>query len=477
MGSKARKGISAQSTSAPSVGAGAMSPALIALAIALFVLTRSYILFSFKPQISDVSMYFEYAARAVDLHQKPYQKGFEVPYPPLMLWTTCAPRLFDDRTITRPQDPAQVMPIFIDYTNLFRGMMFFCDLASFILFLLIVWKRCPRLAGWAALIYTITLAVLGHVLYDRLDVGLLMLLILGVYAWTRSFEESPRTIYWATLAYAFIGLSISFKLIPVICVPFLLLADIYAPRRILRLTAGIVALTFGICTPFVIQYLATGPGVFDIFKFHAERVIQLESLYSTLMMIGALFGPKAYISHSHGAFDLSGDLSPVLMTLSNILLLGFLAGAGIWSFLRWSRFSRQDAYRLTCYVIPTAVILSKVLSPQYLVWAFPPLLLLAVEIFPKGRVSPWILGALLIVVAATTIWVFPYNFISIKSNPHALVPMTQMDHLDPDALTAYIVLGLRNFLYLGVVLWLGVMLFVRIDQMPNSSIPMKSSLK
>jgi len=461
MGSKKQKRLSVQSTPAQNSGAGEMSPALIVLAIALFVLTRFYILFFFHPQVSDISMYFEFAVRAIDFKQTPYTENFVVPYPPLAYWTTCAPRMFDDRRITSNQDP-QIAPIYIDYVRGFRGMMFLCDLASFVMLLLIARKRCPQLAGWAAVLYTITTAILCHVLYDRLDVGLLMLLMLGVYFWTRSLAESGRTITWIVAAYGLIGLSISFKIIPVICVPFLLLSEFHAPRRLTRLTSALIALSAAICVPFIIQYAASGPGVFTIFKFHAERNIQLESLYSTLMMIASLFGTQVFVSHSHGAFDLSGDLSSAMLILSKILLGGFLAGTGLWALLQGSRFSRQDAYRLTCYIIPAAVILSIVISPQYFIWAIPLLLLLGIEILPAGRVSPWILGALLVAVAVMTTWIFPYNYFCTESTPHGLVPLTLTDHLDPSALTVYTILGLRGFTYLGIVLWLGVMLFINL---------------
>ena len=68
----------------------------------------------------------------------------------------------------------------------------------------------------------------------------------------------------------------------------------------------------------------------------------------------------------------------------------------------------QSAGRLSFFLLCNrcAVIFSNVLSPQYFVWAFPLLLLSAVEIFPAGRVLPWILGALLVAVAATTTWFF-----------------------------------------------------------------------
>ena len=82
-------------------------------------------------------------------------------------------------------------------------------------------------------------------------------------------------------------------------------------------------MTATISVPFLIQWSATGPSVFGIFKFHAEREIHLESLYSSLMSIASVFGSTVFISHSHGAFNLSGDLSGAMKILSTILFWDF----------------------------------------------------------------------------------------------------------------------------------------------------------
>jgi hypothetical protein len=485
MARKHPKQMPVESTSVPVGGIWTTAKILLAVAIGLFILTRSYLLFFAHPMISDIPMYFGYAVNAVDLNQTPYTEDFVMPYPPLAYWTTCAPRMFDDRQIKGNRDP-QIGPAYYDYFRGFRGLMFLCDLTSFAILLLIVRKRRPQMAPWAALFYVIATTILGPVLFDRLDVALLMLLILGVYCWTRSLNHSPLSpfergaggegesrwsIAWATLAYAIFGLGISFKIIPLLCLPFFLLADFHAPRRYIRLALAIIVLTATISVPFLIQWSATGPSVFGIFKFHAEREVHLESLYSSLMSIASAFGLKVFITQSHGAFNLSGDLWGVMKILSTVLLLGFLAGEGLWALLRWSRFTRQDAYRIACYVIPGSVILSNVLSPQYFIWAMPLVLLLAVEIFPEGRVRPLILGGLLIAVAVMTTWIFPYNFISQESNPnpHALIPVNALPLKLPPVTMPAIILGLRNFTYLGVVIWLGIILYKRIDKMQNFS--------
>jgi hypothetical protein len=178
------------------------------------------------------------------------------------------------------------------------------------------------------------------------------------------------------------------------------------------------------------------------------------------MMICSYFGPPVFVDQSHGAFNLDGDLSHSMKIFSSIVLLGFLACMGIWALIRRSKYSREDAYCFTCYVISTAVILSNVLSPQYFIWSFPMTILLAVEVLPKNKLLPWVLGALSMLIVIMTTWLFPYHFYYQPSNPISLLPSTLEDKLPP-TLIAHVVLGLRNFAYLGVIVWLGILLVKR----------------
>jgi hypothetical protein len=450
-------------------GTWTITKTVLAAAIVLFALTRVYILFFLHPANTDVILYYTYATKALDLGQKPYSQKNIVPYPPLAFWTVCLPRLFDDRHATRTEDIKKT-PRYFDYSRKFRGMMFLCDLASFVLLLSIVRRHRPQLAPWAALLYVICTSILGYLLYDRLDAALLMLMLAGLYCWMRSLGETPRAIHWSTLSYAFMGLGVGLKIVPVICLPFLLLADFHARRRFVRLGAALAVLTATIASPFVIQWSVCGRDAFSVFKFHAEREIGLESLYSTLMSLASNFGPKVSVSFSAGANTLLGDLGHAMKIFSTVLLLGFLAAVGFWAIFRWSRYTRQDAYRLACYVIPGSVIFSNILSPQYFIWAFPLLLLLTVEIFPKGIGLPLVFSGLLTAVAVMTTWIFPCHYYGDRTNSFALIPLNAIPlTMPPSALPAFI-LGLRNFIYLATVLYLGAMLFKRIDQVNDLSV-------
>jgi hypothetical protein len=433
--------------------------ALAFLAIALmFLVSRGYILMGLQPQPTDLgSIYFTNAVKAVDLRQVPY-KDFLVEYPPVAWWTIYLPRLVHACWITHENGAGQVVPVYSTYSRIFRGLMFLCDAGVLLLLTTIGRRRGVDWFGWGALAYTVTTALLGHVLYDRLDMGLLFLLMLWAECWTRSLEnsQSGRTIAWSAASYAALGLSISYKLIPILCVPLLLVSEFNAPRRWSRLAMAILPLGTMAVLPFAVQYAVSGPSVFVLFQYHGERGIQIESLYATLMMISSAFGTPPTVTATHGSFELTGPLTQSLKIASVLALVSFLTVMGFWALIRRSRFSREKAYPSACFVIPASVILSNVISPQYFVWALPLLLLLGNEIFPEKDLRRWILAILLIVIAGLTTWIFPYHYFASDDNTIGLLPSPFADGSSPWPLVSGIV-GARNLIYLSVIIWLGAM--------------------
>ncbi len=413
--------------------------------------------------------YFDHTAWVFDGHRVPYVKapaGIEIEYPPLAWWVTCLPRLFDGRQITDRQIYEEMRH---SYHTTYRALMFLCDLCCFPLLLAIAWKRRRNLAGWAVLAYTLVTAALGHLLYDRIDVALLLLLLLWAFCWICSLSERGSRAGWSAAAYGFLGLSISFKLIPVVGSPFPLLADFHAPRRASRLAVGLLCLTVGACLPFFLQFLASGPAVLSVFTHHAERGIQIESLYASVILMASLFSTSISIVNTHGAFEVFCGWSPAMKTLSVILLPAFLIVTGLWALLRWSHYRREDAYCTTCFVIAAVVIFSNVFSPQYLIWAVPMMLLVALERLPRRERAAWVFfGALMLLIALTT-WLFPFNYFRSSApiptgSPYGLVPDgTTFTSPSP---VACVVLALRNMTYVGIVAWLGVMLVGRSDRQP-----------
>ena len=111
------------------------------------------------------------------------------------------------------------------YRDLFASEMFVCDLVAFALFLAVICRRRPELAGWLAAIYLAFTSIMCELLYGWLDVGLLMLLMAWAWCWTRSLSNEHGSRRWAAAAFFVLGLSISYKVVPIIMTPYLLLGD------------------------------------------------------------------------------------------------------------------------------------------------------------------------------------------------------------------------------------------------------------
>ena len=168
-------------------------------------------------------------------------------------------------------------------------------------------------------------------------------------------------------------------------------------------------------------------------------------------MVGSALGTPAMSSFSHAAVELTGPLAQPMKAASTASLVALLAVMGLWALVRRSRFNREAGYRTACFVIPASAILSNVLSPQYFVWALPLLLLVGSEILPEGNLRRWIMAILLIVIAGLTTWVFPYHYFSSPDNTLGLVRW--LDFAPGPVASA--VVGARNLIYLGVIIWLG----------------------
>ncbi len=110
-----------------------------------------------------------------------------------------------------------------------------------------------------------------HLIYDRLDLGLLLFFLLldpllaqlaGVTAWADG---------WAAASYLVLGLGISFKIMPVVFAPFLLLADWRTCQRRSTVAGRFLLLLLGAVGPFLAQALSAGWGVLELFRYHGQR--------------------------------------------------------------------------------------------------------------------------------------------------------------------------------------------------------------
>ena len=384
-------------------------------------------------------------------------------YPPVAWWVMAMPYFFSDGTTRNLAGHFQGSEALYNYTNLFRGFMLICNIAAFVFFVLLVRRRKPGSEGRAALLYVFCTILLGHVLFDRLDSCLLLLLVLGSYLWVLSSEPKQKGAFdfesyrfWAYVTS--IGLGIGFKIIPMLAVPFLVIAESQQKHAMRRLRFAFFGLFIGAGVPFLIQYMVSGPDVFAVFSHHAKRGIQLESLYSTWMTIAAWFGYPVSIAYIANAYNIDSQLGPIMAVLSKTVLFVFLASFYVWALVRRPYFQDGDALSAGCLAIAAAVILSPVLSPQYFVWSLPLVIALEAEILAGRGVEAWISGLALVAIAGMTVWIFPYHYFTTNPDSCGLVAVNVKGLVSARPL-AYVVLALRNLTYLAVVLWLGIRYF------------------
>lgn len=381
-----------------------------------YIVSRFYFYVCFSAPASDVEVYYRYALAGVDRGLMPYQQIEKLEYPPVAYWFMLWPRYamserFVDPYPTLKEWIAQLLA----YDIRFRGLMTLCDVVAFALFVGIVKRRRPDRLTWCMWGYTLTTSFLGFVLFERLDPGLTLALMGWAYGSLRADDpDEKRRDLWTVVAYAALGLGISYKLIPVLLAPFALLVDfarLFRREHTPRWWLGPLVFFATALGPYAYYYALVGKDLGRMFAFHADRGVEIEAVYATVMMFAA---PAAELQpyYDYGCWNLGGAWERPLAHAATPLLIGVLGVLGLrclYQAFLGRGYRRVDAYLAGTVVIPIAVCLSKVFSIQYLVWVFPLLILAAAE-FCNERVFRAIVCTS-IVSAALSGFIFPFHFV------------------------------------------------------------------
>jgi len=369
----------------------------------------------FTPWYADV-VNFDYAVRTTDLGLVPYAQ-VKIEYPPLAYEVMTLPRRFATERITVEQLKKQAPAQFAAYEFRFRAIMLSAEALAFGLLLLTVAARGPDRLAMAAWAYLACSTPLAHVLDTRLDAGLLLLLMAWAWCWTLATRS--RSLTFGCFAWLTVGLGVSYKLFPLVMVPLLGVAELRGPdrqSRRRRVSFACLYLLAGLVFPYLPLLSTAGRHSLDWLRFHAERGVEIESVYSALMLLMAAIGLPVQAVQGPGSWDLASPWSSTFAGLSTWITMTALAALFFRCVRSKAGSARDDAFRLSCLAVLVTVVLGKVLSPQFLVFALPLALIVGIDVLEQGPTR--LLAIALCATAILTAAVFPYLFFAGTSFPY-----------------------------------------------------------
>ncbi len=278
----------------------------VALVIAALVLTRLLVFFA-VPQRDDLGPYPAWAREYklaqqtgvsyYEVHEREARRRSEraraeghepaaaphsVEYPPLAMTAIQAPA-----AVLPPQSDAAIDPAALSrYIAAFRLEMLAFDLFAFGVLALMTARLFPRESAWERaerlLLYLTGTALLGHLLYNRLDVAMAALVLLAL-----ALLLSRAHYLWSFLALA---AAVNFKLVPVVLLPVWALGALPATwpgpggffRSLLLCSGRAALLLLLIAAMFLPFWLANGSHTLDFLAFHQGRGLEVESTYSSV---------------------------------------------------------------------------------------------------------------------------------------------------------------------------------------------------
>jgi uncharacterized membrane protein len=234
--------------------------------------------------------------------------------------------------------------------------------------------------------------VLGSVILYRYDLWPTALTVAGLAAILAGRER---------LGFASLGLGIAAKVFPAVVIPPAL---VYVWRTrgrrdaliCLGLAAAVVALV-------LVPFLALAPGgLWDSVVHQTTRPLQIESLAAGVLLAAHQVGGLSItMESSHGSQNLAGSLPHALGTVSTVLLVAALLA--IWLGAVRGPATPERLLRYSAASLVAFVALSKVLSPQFLIWLIPIVPLV------RGRRGLFASALLGLALLLTQLW-FPIRY-------------------------------------------------------------------
>jgi hypothetical protein len=332
-------------------------------------------------RIVDTPVYQGYGDAMVD-GQVPYD-DFSVEYPPAALPVFALPSVIVSRGASLD-----------DYDRAFGFLMAICGAAAIALvaYALVRDRAGPARVAVACAFVALSPLALGSVVLTRFDL------------WPAALVAGALALLLAgrdRLSLGVLGFAIAAKVYPLVLLP--LFAAWVWRRRGRREALIALGVAGGVLVLFVVPFLALSPhGVWESSLRQTTRPLQLETLGSgALLVLHHVVGVGLTMESSHGSQNLAGSAPDALAIVQSLVEIVVLLG--IWRWFARGPAERDRLFRACAAAVCAFVVFGKVLSPQFLIWLVPLVVLV------RGRRGLIACSVLAVCLVLTQLW-FPYRY-------------------------------------------------------------------
>ena len=368
--------------------------------------------------ITDTPVYYDYAGR-IARHMLPY-RDFTVEYPPVAVLLFSLPRIVSGSSYDH----------FVTWFQL-EMLAFSCGIVAILSSLAWrQWRSIGKVAGTLGA-YTFFLLAMGSIVECRFDLAAAFIILASIACFV-----TDRYLF----AWILLGVGMMTKIVPLLLAPVFLIVH-FRRRQFSELWLGPLAL--GI-TALIIAIPFLFGGAFGLalsFIYHADRPVQIESIWASPIMLRAVFD-HSYIIHivnTFGSHNVYTTGAAFLGALSAPVTAAFL----LLGYLRFLRRSGDAGaveggsgmvLRYSAAAIAIFIAGGKVLSPQFFIWLIPLVPLIKGQ--DRRRVLLLFSGVLLLTQIE-----FPFNYWMLYGMSPYIVVEVALRNAAAIALAAALVLG------------------------------------
>jgi hypothetical protein len=248
-------------------------------------------------------------------------------------------------------------------------------------------SETPRAVVRRLLWFTLAVCSLMPMAICRFDLAIMAWTFAAAVAW-----GSGHSVLGGFLA----GTGTLTKIVPGVAVLPSFIRELMSPGR----RWGVVTCIGSVVACSVLWLVIGGSNVANSFGYHIERGVEIGSLYSGILLVGAVFlGYPVETTYQHNCLEI---VSPWSETIG---AFGFPLQATALAILAWKAYRDRggDMLRYSAAAVLAFVIFGKVLSPQYLLWLIP-----FFACFPGKSGAE--LRRLYFIACVTTTLIFPWGW-------------------------------------------------------------------